>query len=101
MNEIDNNISNKIMDLNIKINNLNNDNSLKKNLKKKCLLFTKINEHLDLLNDIIDDYQLNDIKEFQIDKEIDIRIKENEFQKEIIDVFGPYILLYQLSKNSL
>lgn len=99
MNKMD--INEKIVDIKEKICSLTNNIKLKENNKKMSLLYVKINDYLELINDTIEEYELNNINDYQIDKEINMRIKENKIQKEIIDVFGPYILLYQLSKNTL
>ena len=98
---MDKSIDIKIEEIRSKLKNFN-DNKLKKdNLKKKCLLNAKIEDSLDIILETIEEFELNDINDYQIDKEIQTRVNEYKLTKEIIDVFGPYILMYQLTRNSL
>ena len=91
-----NEVNKKILELNNRLTELD---KLDISSKSKALLAIKLIESIDNLNDIIDNFEINNSNEFRINKEIQMRINDNKKMKEIINVFAPYILLYQLSNN--
>ena len=91
-----NNVNKKISELN---NRLIEIDKLDISSKSKALLYVKLIESIDNINEIIDNFEINSLNEFRIDREIQMRIHDNKKMKEIINVFAPYILLYQLSNN--
>ena len=91
-----NEINKKIKKLNSRLVELD---KLDISSKSKTLLYVKLIESVDNINEIIDNFESNNINEYSINREIEIRIKENEQMKDIINKFAPYILLYQLSIN--
>ena len=96
MNEFNNRISNKIIELKNRLESIKNSKIPE---KSKILFNIKLEEGIDSINEIIDDFEINSLNEFRIDKEIQVRIDENKKTKDIIDKFAPFILLYQLNSN--
>ena len=94
MNKDINNLNNKIIEVKKRLDNIKN---IKISDKNKALLYIKLEEEIDSINEIIDNFEINNINQFRIDKEIEMRIYENRKMKDIINKFGPYILLYQMS----
>ncbi len=93
MNKI--NIEEKILEINKRIQNLKLENISKKN--KNYLTF-KLHDYLEAINETLDQFEKDNIDQFKINKEIEMKISENNQIKEIIDIFGPLILSYQLKK---
>jgi hypothetical protein len=102
MDDLIDNLNKKIIEVNNKLNNLKENYNLnKKNSKKILLLNIKLNEYFESINDVLEEFESNEIDEYVMNKELDQRMYNNESIKEIINIFGPYILLYQISKNTL
>ena len=91
-----NEVSKKITELNTRLVEIDKFDI---SSKSKALLYVKLIESIDNINEIIDNFEINSLNEFRIDREIQMRIHDNKKMKEIINVFAPYILLYQLSNN--
>ena len=96
MNEYNNRINNKIIELKNRLESIKNSKIPE---KSKILFNIKLEEGIDSINEIIDDFEINSLNEFRIDKEIQVRIDENKKTKDIINKFAPLILLYQLNSN--
>ena len=96
MNEFNNRINNKIIELKNRLESIKNSKIPE---KSKILFNIKLEEGIDSINEIIDDFEINSLNEFRIDKEIQVRIDENKKTKDIINKFAPLILLYQLNSN--
>lgn len=91
-----NEVTNKIDQLKDRLSLINNCNL---SCNSSALLHVKINESIDNINEIIDNFEISNKNEYRINKEIEQRIKDNEQIKQTVKTFAPYILLYQL--NSL
>jgi len=65
--------------------------------KKNLLLYDQINCNLTDIDNILDEYELDNKENIEIDNELNLRIEENKKMQDIMKVFCPYILLYQLN----
>ena len=99
MEEIKNEINDKIDDINNRYNYLIDNYNGKFN--KMLLLYDDIKTKLDEVNILMDNFEVDSKNDLKIDLEIEERINDNIKQKEILKVFSPYILLYQLNRNNI
>lgn len=100
MNNLINDFNEKIIEVKQKLNNLKENYNLKKNKKKTEILKLKLMDYIQSISDTIDEFEYDEVDDFNINSEIQQRVDNIENTKEIINIFGPYILLYQLSKNA-
>ena len=98
MNNLINNFNDKIIEVNDKLNNLKENYNLKNNSKKINLLNLKLQEYIQSINDTINEFICDEVNSFNINTEIMQIVEQKDNTDEIIKIFGPYILLYQLSK---
>ena len=102
MDDLIDNVNKKIIEVNDKLNNLKENYDLNKNNNKKILLLNiKLNDYFESINDVLEEFESNEIDDYIVNKELEQRVCNNVCIKEMIDIFGPYILLYQISKNTL
>ena len=90
-------LENQILEIREKINFYED---LEINQNSKLLLLLKIEDKLNDINDIIDEFDINNINLFKVNKELSNKIKDNIEMKKVIDIFGPLILSYQLNRNA-
>ena len=89
------NIIDKVKELESKINTLKI-----KTYNKGFILFSK--KLIDSINDsisIIENYYIEDKNNLDIDRELDLEIKNLEHVKSMMDIFLPLILYYQINNN--
>ncbi len=65
--------------------------------KKDLILYDIITSHLNKIDCILDEYELNNMDNINIDEELDLRIKENKKFRKMIKNVGPFILYYNLN----
>jgi len=99
MNDFIDSLNKKIIEIKNRINYLK-ENYKSNNNKKTILLNLKIKDHLESINDILDEFEIDEINKFSVNKELQLRVDNNKDIKDIINIFGPYIILYQLSRNT-
>jgi hypothetical protein len=92
MDKLNNEIETKINDINKRFRNINSNE-----FKKKLVLYDNINNHLNEIENILDDYEINNKSELELDEEIDQRISSNLKYKKLIRDIGPLIIYYQLN----
>ena len=92
MDKLDNEIVKKTNDIIKRFRNINSNE-----LKKKLVLYDNINNHLNEIENILDDYEINNKSELELDEEIDQRISSNLKYKKLIRDIGPLIIYYQLN----
>lgn len=76
-----------------KINNLFNGN-----FKKKLILYDDLNNKLNEIEELLDNFEINNENDIDLDLEVENRIEENKEFKNLINILAPYIILYQLNK---
>jgi len=84
---------NSLKDRYKKINNLFDGN-----FKKKLMLYDDINYKLNEIEELLDDFEVNNENEIDLDLEVESRIEENKEFKKLINILAPYIIMYQLNK---
>ena len=90
--KLNNEIGKKIYDINKRFRNVSN-----KEFKKKLVLYDSINSYLNEIENILDDYEINNRLEIELDEEIEERISSNLKFKKFIKDIGPLIIYYQLN----
>jgi hypothetical protein len=68
------------------------------NFKKKLILYDDINCKLNEIEELLDNFELDNENDIELDTEIESRINENKEFKKLINLVAPYIILYQLNK---
>lgn len=76
-----------------KINNIFNGN-----FKKKLILYDDLNNKLNEIEELLDNFEINNENDIDLDLEVENRIEENKEFKNLINILAPYIILYQLNK---
>ena len=84
---------NSLKDRYKKINNLFDGN-----FKKKLILYDDINYKLNEIEELLDDFEVNNENDIDLDFEVESRIEENKEFKKLINILAPYIIMYQLNK---
>ena len=84
---------NSIKDRYEKINNLFNGN-----FKKKLILYDDINYKLNEIEELFDNFEVDNENDIDLDFEVESRIEENKEFKKLINILAPYIIMYQLNK---
>ena len=84
---------NSIRDRYTKINNLFNGN-----FKKKLILYDDINYKLNEIEELLDNFELNNENDIDLDLEVESRIEENKEFRKLINILAPYIIMHQLNK---
>jgi len=84
---------NSLKDRYKKINNLFDGN-----FKKKLMLYDDINYKLNEIEELLDDFEVNNENDIDLDLEVESRIEENKEFKKLINILAPYIIMYQLNK---
>ena len=92
MDKLDNEILKKTNDIIKRFRNINSNE-----LKKKLVLYDNVNSHLNEIENILDDYEINNKSELELDDEINKRISNNLKFKKLIKDIGPFIIYYQLN----
>ena len=70
------------------------------NKKKKLIIYDKIYNILQNLNDDIDDFEDQNITDLELDNTLALRINENKSINKCIKIFMPYLLIYQLFNSN-
>ena len=84
---------NSIRDRYTKINNLFNGN-----FKKKLILYDDINYKLNEIEELLDNFEVNNENDIDLDLEVESRIEENKEFRKLINILAPYIIMHQLNK---
>ena len=92
MDKLNNEIQTKINDINKRFRNINSNE-----FKKKLVLYDNINNYLNEIENILDDYEIINKSELELDEEIDQRISSNLKYKKLIRDIGPFLIYYQLN----
>ena len=92
MDKLDNEIVKKTNDIIKRFRNINSNE-----LKKKLVLYDNIYNHLNEIENILDDYEINNKSELELDDEINERITNNLKFKSFIKNIGPFLIYYQLN----
>ena len=100
MNDFIDSLNKNIIEIKNRINYLK-ENYNSKNNKKTISLNLKIKDHLESINDILDEFEIDEVNNFCVNKELQLRVDNNRDIKDIINIFGPYIILYQISRITL
>ena len=99
MNDFIDSLNKNIIEIKNRINYLK-ENYNSKNNKKTISLNLKIKDHLESINDILDEFEIDEVNNFCVNKELQLRVDNNRDIKDIINIFGPYIILYQISTKN-
>ena len=86
-----------------KINSIKNrykkiNNLFDGNFKKKLILYDDINYKLNEIEDLLDNFEVDNENNINLDFEVERRIKDNKEFKKLINILAPYIIIYQLNK---
>lgn len=84
---------NSIRDRYEKINNLFDGN-----FKKKLILYDDINYKLNEIEELLDNFEVNNENDIDLDLEVESRIEENKEFRKLINILAPYIIMHQLNK---
>ena len=76
MNDFIDSLNKKIIEIKNRINYLK-ENYNSKNNKKTILLNLKIKDHLESINDILDEFEIDDVNNFCVNKELQLRVDNN------------------------
>ena len=68
------------------------------NFKKKLILYDDINCKLNEIEELINDFEVNNENDIDLDLEVESRIEENKEFKKLINILAHYIIIYQLNK---
>ena len=91
MDKIKNELDLKLNYIKERYNKLNK----KCNFKNELLLYDKINNYLNKIEILLDDYEIENSSNMKIDDEINERIKNNQNFRKMIKDLGPILLYYQ------
>jgi hypothetical protein len=69
------------------------------NFKKKIILFDDINYKLNEIEELLDNFEINNESDFELDSDFEKRIVINKEYKKLIDIFSPYLIFYFFCNN--
>lgn len=69
------------------------------NFKKKIILFDDINYKLNEIEELLDNFEINNENDFELDSDFEKRIVINKEYKKLIDIFSPYLIFYFFCNN--
>ena len=69
------------------------------NFKKKIILFDDINCKLNQIEELLDNFEINNENDIELDSDFERRIVINKEYKKLIDIFSPYLIFYFLCNN--
>ena len=96
MDKLTNEINTKINDLKIRYQKINSN--FNGNFKKKLILFDDIDSKLNMIEELLDNFEVSNENDIELDLEIEKRINENKEYKKLVNILAPYIIIYQLNK---
>ena len=85
----------KIKNLKDRYQNLNK--KFDGNFKKKLILYDDIDSKLNDIEYLLDNFETNNENDIELDLEIEKRINDNKEYKKLVNIFAPYIIIYQLN----